>query len=173
MNNKYLEELEKRMEENTGMHFDAILAGDNERLEELIQEAKELDAEYDALTKPTADFVGMLGREYIEIINSRSNEDYIVNQPQMNKFLEVLAFIIEQSKAGDCEIKSVTLEPREENAGLTAEYIVFDIWGKSHNRFQEVLKHTTAFSVDATLDHRVRVSLTVPEVFVRNDELDD
>ena len=109
----------------------------------------------------------------MEIMDSRSNEDYIVNQPQMDKFLEVLAFFIEGSKNNSCEIKSVSLEPKEENASLTAEYIVFDIWGKSHNRFQEVLKHTTAFSVDATLAHRVRVSLTVPEVFVRNDELDD
>lgn len=170
MNSKRLNETEERMEVNTSEMFDALLDGDTEKFEKLLEESTALNAERDELIEQNKEFVAQLGRLCLNEMESRDNNDYVVNKEQAEKFIDVLNFFMELASDCDGRITHLSFEPREEHASLTAEFTVFDVWSKHLQRYREILEHVSALTVDANLSGKVEVSLTVPNVYVHKDE---
>lgn len=98
-------------------------------------------------------------------MQKRKDEDYIVNQPQMNKLIDVLEFFMDMAQKCHGSVEPVFLRPREEHGGVTANFTVFDLYGEDLRRYCEIMQYVSAMTIDAGMDG-VCISVTVPYVFV-------
>lgn len=114
-------------------------------------------------------FVRELGSLYEKVMELRKNEDYVVNQAQMDKFVEVLTFFTKATKKGHGKVESIDLKPKEEHGGLTATFVVFDVYGEEEvQKFSKVISYASAVTIDGTSDG-ICISLTIPNVFVKHN----
>lgn len=111
------------------------------------------------------EYVQRLSNLYAEILSLRKDSDYVVNQPQMDKLVDVLEFFLDTAKRLNGNVEPVRLTPRQEHGGVTATFVVFDIIGDDIIRFCDVMRYTSAITIDGTEDG-ICISVTVPEVFV-------
>lgn len=112
------------------------------------------------------EFVKLCGQVYMQELEKLDDADYVVNQPQMNKLLDVCAFFIQTAKRCGGRVEPIALSPRELHGGVNAQFEVFDVSGDEVQRFCQALSYTTAISMDVTADDEVYISVTVPNVFV-------
>lgn len=115
------------------------------------------------------EYVRRLGVLYDEILRLRKDDDYAVNQPQMDKLVAVLNFFLDAASELDGKVEPVMLAPKEEHGGVTATFLVFDIYGDKVQRFCDVMRHTSAITIDSA-DEGICISCTVPDVFVKYPE---
>ena len=102
------------------------------------------------------------------VMNNRHDEDYILNIPQFRKLVTAYEFLDEMTERGENgSIEPVRLKPKQEHGGVTANFIVFDLFSDSISRWGEILSCVSAVSIDATLDGKVCISLTIPNVYTR------
>lgn len=125
-----------------------------------------LNTERRVIALDNESYVKRLGEIYHKVMDLRTDDNYVVNQPQMEKLTDVLNFFLDMSNKCNGEVEPVALIPKEEHGGVTAKFVVFDIFGDDIQRFCEVIKHTSALTIDSELDNKICISVTVPEVFV-------
>lgn len=111
------------------------------------------------------EFVKRIGQIYNNLLKIQKDEDYVINQPQMEKFCDIYGFLLETVKKCGGKVDKSVLVPREECGGINAYFTVLDIWGQNVKKFCDVMQHASAFSVDASNDG-ICLSITVPNVFV-------
>lgn len=102
---------------------------------------------------------------YEEEMASRDNSDYEVNEGQMSKLLDAYKFFLELAHRGGGRVEELQLEPKQEFAGITAYFVVFDVSGEDLKRFAEIVGNCSAFGMDTTSDDEVCISFNIPEVF--------
>lgn len=113
------------------------------------------------------EYARRLSKVYEDVINLRKDSGYMINQEQMQKLTNLIDFfIITCAKLHEGSVLPVELVPREEHGGVTASFIVFDIWGDDVKKFCDVLCECSAVSIDATSDGEVCIACTIPNVFV-------
>lgn len=115
------------------------------------------------------EYIKRITQLYGAVLSLRKDDDYVVNQPQMDKFVEVLDFFMNEARENHGKIEPVNLSPKEEHGGVTATFIVFDIYGEDIQKFCKVMSYTSAITIDGTEDG-ICISVTVPEVFVQKDK---
>lgn len=117
-------------------------------------------------------FIKKFGQIYERVMALRSNDDYVVNPVQMDKFLDLVSFFMRKAneyKEDFVEIERT--EQKQEFGGVTATFVVFDLHGENNvAAFCKVLRCCSAVCVEATEDGAVCISCTVPRVFVRDHE---
>lgn len=111
------------------------------------------------------EYVKHITKLYGEVLNLRKNDDYVVNQVQMDKFVEVLDFFMNAARKSNGNVEPIDLSPKEEHGGVTATFIVFDICGEDVQQYCKVMSYASAISIDGTEDG-VCISVTIPNVFV-------
>ena len=111
-------------------------------------------------------YVKRLGEIYNKVMELRKDDNYVVNQQQLDKLTDVYNFFLDMSEKCNGEVEPVELTPQEEHGGVTAKFLVFDVFGDDIQRFSEIIKYTSAMTIDSELDHRICISVTVPDVFV-------
>lgn len=111
-------------------------------------------------------YVQRLSILYNKVLALRQDADYIVNQPQMDKLIAVLDFFLDAANDLDGKVDPVTLKPKEEHGGVTATFLVFDLYDQKVLRFCEVMKACSAITIDTTSEGEVCISCTVPNVFI-------
>lgn len=114
------------------------------------------------------EFVAMVGAVYEQVRRTKRNSDYVVNQPQMDKFNEILAYFARKAAEyeGD-EIQSISLEPIDECGDLTARFLVFSVNGEEAiQEFCKIISYCSAFDIDSIVPEGICISITVPRVFV-------
>lgn len=112
------------------------------------------------------EYVTRLGKIYQHILSLRKDSDYVINQPQMDKLIELLNYFLAKAKALDGEVQKVNLKPAEINGGITAHFLVFDTHGEDVQRFCKVLSYCSSIGIDALESGDVCIDCTVPQVFV-------
>lgn len=117
------------------------------------------------------EYVKRLGILYNKILSLRTDADYIVNQPQMDKLVAVLEFFLDTAKELDGRVDPVKLKPKEEHGGVTATFLVFDLYDQKVLRFCEVMKACSAITIDTTSEGELCISCTIPQVFVKKKAL--
>lgn len=120
--------------------------------------------------KHQEDFLSVAGRIYEKVLSERNNEDYVFNPPQMEKYLKVVEFFVKMADECNGKIQPLHLEPKATSGGVTAEFLLFDVFGDMIPRFSEIITYLSAISIDNSCDG-VCVSVTVPDVFIHKDEL--
>lgn len=113
------------------------------------------------------EYVRILGKFMQMTFDMRDNKDYTVNPPQMDKFLDIIAFFQEIIDELGGEFEEITATPKEESGGLTASFVVLNVMFDKIERFCDVMRYSSGFCIDTTLDGKTRISLSVPHVFVR------
>lgn len=111
------------------------------------------------------EYVKRLGQLYEKVLSLRDDDNYVINQPQMDKLIEVLNFFLDAAQKCNGRVEPVKLTPRAEHGGVTATFLVFDIYGEDIQKYCKVMSYTSAITIDATEDG-ICMSVTVPEVFV-------
>jgi hypothetical protein len=111
------------------------------------------------------EYVKRIGQLYDKILSLRNDDDYAINQPQMDKLLDVLNFFLDVAEKNDGKVEPVQLVPKAEHGGVTATFVVFDIFGDDIQRYCDVMRHTSAITIDSTNEGSICISVTVPEVF--------
>lgn len=106
-----------------------------------------------------------LGKCYNTVMSEKKNEDYGVNRTQLKKLLDAVKFFEEAIKDGDGKIEELRLVPKEESGGFTASFAAMSLYDKAVSELFDVLKDATARSIDSTVDGRIEISTTFPEVF--------
>lgn len=111
------------------------------------------------------EYVARMTQLYGMVLKLRKDDSYAVNQPQMDKLVKVLNFFLDAARKNHGRVEPVKLTPKEEHGGVTATFIVFDIYGDDIGRFSEIVSYLSALTIDGTEDG-ICISVTVPEVFV-------
>lgn len=112
------------------------------------------------------EFVKRFGKQYLSVLQDAEKLHYKLNEEQFIKLFNLVEFFkdyVKSEKSG--KIDSIDLDPKEIHGGLTATFVLFDISGNQIKEFCEVLKDTSAITLDATTDGKVCISITVPNVF--------
>lgn len=140
-------------------------------MEEIFEEDELLEMEKLLEEQETCqdEFLLMIGKIYEAEMAKRSNEDFVVNPPQMKKFIAVLGFFLDLADCENGRIEALDVEPKQENAGLTATFPLVDIYGNNKEHFFEIISYVSAITMEAT-DNGVCLSVAVPEVFVPKAE---
>ena len=110
-------------------------------------------------------FIRKFGQVYESVMRLRTNDDYVVNAVQMDRFLDLVQFFIRKSEEYGDKVEVEKAEPKQGFGGVTATFVVFGVNGDEVREFCKVLKYCSAISIDAT-DDCVAISCTVPDVFV-------
>lgn len=113
------------------------------------------------------EFVAEFGNLYGKIMDLKKDSDYVVNRPQMDKMISVLDFFMSTAKKLNGRVKPVRLVPREEHGGVTASFIVFDIYGDDVKKFCDVMRHASAIGIDSMKNGEICIAVTIPNIFVR------
>ena len=117
------------------------------------------------------ELISNFGYLYERVMALRKNDDYVVNTPQMAKFLDLVTFFLNKQKEDpDIHVEAAEFQPKEQHGGVTATFIVADFTGDEVLKFTSVLSACSAITIDATTDFEVRISCTVPYVFISKDE---
>lgn len=117
------------------------------------------------------DLIKNFGELYNRVMSLRKNDDYVVNTEQMAKFLNLVTFFLHKKEEDpDIQVDPLGFEPREQHGGVTATFIVADFSGDEVPKLCSVLSGCSAITIDANVDSEVRISCTVPYVFVRRGE---
>lgn len=112
------------------------------------------------------EFVARLGRTYEQLLSLRSNSNYVVNQPQMEKLVKCIDFFLDLAKDVDGQVLKSHLDPREESGDVIARFPIVDIYGDKVPRFAEIVSYCSVIGIDPTSDNRVEIACTIPNVFV-------
>lgn len=117
------------------------------------------------------EFIRQFGAEYDKLISLRSDDDYTLDKEQYKKLLAVLAFFLDTARACGGTVKPVSLTPRMEHGGITAEFIVFDLSNISDlQRFSQIISYLSALTIDALTTGEVCIGVTVPNVYVKKEK---
>lgn len=66
------------------------------------------------------EYVRRIGVMYEKILELRKSGDYIVNQPQMDKLIDIYKFFLEVADDDFDEVEPFLMDPKEEHGGVTA-----------------------------------------------------
>lgn len=112
------------------------------------------------------EYVRRIGHLYNHILSLRKDSDYVVNQPQMDKLVELLDYFLAKAKALEGEVPKVDLKPAEIHGGVTAVFLVFDTHGEDVQKFCKVLSYCSAIGIDSLESGDVCIDCTIPNVFI-------
>ena len=116
------------------------------------------------------EYVRRIGIMYEKILKLCKSSDYIANQPQMEKLVNIYKLFLEIAEDGFDEVEPYLTDPKEKHGGVTAYFVALDIYGDMVKRFTDAISECSAVGIDVVND-RVCISCTVPDCFVpRTDE---
>lgn len=114
------------------------------------------------------EYLKSFGQLYDKVISLRNDDDFLINEPQMVKFFEVYEFFTKAASESDtAKVEPIKLVPREEHGGVTATFVVFDMYGNILENFKKIVQHLSAMTIDVVCDDEVCISVTVPNVFIK------
>ena len=113
------------------------------------------------------DFLRNVGGLYEHFLASENDNDYVVNDEHFQHLLDIIEFFADICGKCDGSYEPCELSPKRRSGGVTARFYVLSLNGENIERFCELMKYTSAISIDAETDGKVCFSVTVPNVFVK------
>lgn len=111
------------------------------------------------------DFLKHFAQLYNIVLKMRKDEDYAINQTQMDRLCQIYRFFLDRADELDGKVEPLRLIPKEENSGVEATFLVFDVHGEKVQEFCRVMSFCSAIGIDTCTDG-VCISCTVPNVFI-------
>jgi len=104
---------------------------------------------------------------YRKEMESFNPDDWTIDQAQLQKLHDLIEFFKKAAKDLGGKIDSIDIDPAAPPNGITANFLVFDLFGDEVQQFCDVVRHCSAISMDVTVDDEISISCTVPNIFVR------
>jgi len=120
-------------------------------------------------TNPSIDdleFAKRLMQEHQKAMEEFDPNDYEADPEQLAKLNDLVDFFKKAAKDLGGKIESISLDPANPPNGVTANFIVFDLFGDEIQRFCDVIRACSAISMDVTVNDEISISCTIPGVFV-------
>lgn len=113
-------------------------------------------------------------RIYEKYLETLSDDDYVVNPPQMKKLNEIIDFITENFD--DAEIIIDDMRKKVEHAWMDIRFNTINICGQENlskffKEFTRLLQYATAFGIDARLDGIIEIGITVPSIHIHKSKI--
>lgn len=97
-----------------------------------------------------------------EEMATRNEDDYEINNPQWVKLQSAYEYF---ENISDCEEPvEIYASPCSESGGIIAYFDLFYITDEEINMFQRIVGNSSAISIEALDNGKVRLSLTIPDV---------
>lgn len=112
------------------------------------------------------DFASWFTHEYGKCFDELRDEDYLVNETQQQKLIDLIGWFLKLTKETGGRIDGATIVPRIETGSVTATFPLIDVSGKSVQDFCAVLSEASAITIEAVEDG-VCISVNIPNVFYR------
>jgi len=109
-------------------------------------------------------------RIYEDMMSKRKNEDYCINDVQMQKMIDAYNFFTKVAKERHGHMEPFKIVPKEEHGYVTGHFPLFYLDADGIKEFTKILNYMSAISIDATLDGITCVSFTIPRVFVKRHD---
>lgn len=113
----------------------------------------------------TDSFLVYTGKLYEELMAEANDEDYAIDETQLNKLLDIIEFLFDMCNKNNGAFEPCTLIPKRQHGGVTARFYMMSLAGEEIDRFCDVMRGASAISIDAELDGRICFSVTVPYVY--------
>lgn len=117
------------------------------------------------------EYLARVGRLYQKVLSFRKNDDYTVNQTQMDALLKVVDFFLGLANSLDGQVQRVDLNPAEEFGGVTATFLVFQVSGNKVIEFCNVMRACSCIGIDTLENGDICIDCTIPNVFVRKSDV--
>lgn len=105
---------------------------------------------------------------YNAVLAERKDTEYVVNQPQMDKFIKLVEYFFELSDEMGGDEPKVSVVPPYSYGDVTTKFVVVAINGSDKvQKFAGVISYCSAFGIDVEGDE-ILISCTIPKVFVPN-----
>lgn len=117
------------------------------------------------------EFVRKLGRTIEAMLSREDDDEYLINEEQFMKYLEARDFLrsLADKGFGD-KLIDFELVPKMQCADLAAELTVASFNGEEQiAELCRILSYASAFGIDATLDGKLHMEITIPGVFYHRD----
>lgn len=112
------------------------------------------------------EFVRQIGRLHNLILSIRKDENYEINQSQMDKLVNLYKFFVSAQFGPEDNVRIENLVPAEEHGGVIATFLVFNVCGEDRiKEFCDALSGCSAFGIDSLEDGTISIECTVPYVF--------
>ena len=111
------------------------------------------------------EFIKEIYEIMLEEIESRNDEDYVVNPVQMAKLVQAYQFFAEIAKRDGGSVDPFDITPRMVHSGITAYFPLFYLTGKDLRELAEIVGDMSALTLEATIDGEVCISFNIPNVF--------
>lgn len=92
-------------------------------------------------------------------------DEYTVDPVQVKKLNDLIEFFKQSANELGGKIESIDVGIGISN-GITANFIVFDLFGDEVERFSDVIRHCSAVTMDVTESNEISISCTIPSIFV-------
>ena len=112
------------------------------------------------------EYVRRMATLHAYVMSLRKDSDYVINQPQMDKLVELVDFFLKLMKKVSGELQPLSLVPSAEHGGVTAHFWYFSVSGDEIQDFASVIRHCSALSIDCLDTGEVCISCTIPNVFI-------
>jgi len=113
------------------------------------------------------EFSRKLMAEFREQMKDFDPSDYEFDRAQLGNLIDLIEFFENAANDLGGKIESIDLDPADPPNGITANFIVFDLFGDDVKRFCDVIRNCSAISMDVTTDNEISISCTIPNVYVR------
>lgn len=111
------------------------------------------------------EFSNAYAQAYKDLMETRSDDDYVRNEKQCNKMLEAIEFF---SGMEYCEIVEIEVVPRLVHGGLTVRFEdMFYTNGNELLKFSNILNSFSAISIHVENDKDIVMSFVIPYIFKR------
>lgn len=111
------------------------------------------------------EYLARLGVLYQKLMSIRKDDDYVINQKQADRLVAIMNFFMDTAKKIGGKVEPLKLVPHEEHGGVTASFLVFDIYGEDVQKFCSVMKYASTIGIEPT-EEGICIDATVPNVFV-------
>ncbi len=118
------------------------------------------------------DFLRLAGCIYEHYLESVSEDDFIINPPQMQKFIDLVNFISKKSKKERFEVDPLLFSKKDCNAEITIRGFVLDLYLGEVAEFCNLVKDSCNIYLETNRNNEICLTILFKDVFVRKDESD-
>ena len=125
-----------------------------------------MDFDFSQLSMDNDEALNQFMEAVDEEVKLMRNGNYDVDTVQLDKLNDLVEFFTQAAKSLGGKIDSVDLNPAARPNGVTANFLVFDLFDDEVKRFCDVIRECSAVTMDVTESGEISISCTIPGIFI-------
>ena len=113
------------------------------------------------------EFAVFFTKLYDDEMKSRNPEDYVVNPQQMRRMISTYQYFTKMAQKHNWTVSPFKIDPIKVHGEIEVDFNLMWLEEDELREFLEVMSHTNGFTIDATLDGVVHLSLMIPDIYTK------